>query len=188
MAPELVWQAYEQLESSKVKKAGPQILLTNIIALVKFAMGDLETLEPYPDLVEERFLNWMTQQESRFTPEQRDVKDEIKKYTRETTQANVGVESIKNFIFPLPPLAEQHQIVQEVERLFSITDNLETTLKNELKRANQLRQSILKQAFLGKLVPQDPNDEPAGVLLDKIRGEKSRVEESKKNKKEKSYA
>ena len=74
--------------------------------------------------------------------------------------------------FPLPPLLEQQAIVSEVESRFSVADEVEKTITVELKRAEQLRQSILKRAFSGKLVPQDPNDEPASVLLERIQAEK----------------
>ena len=75
--------------------------------------------------------------------------------------------------FPLPPLPEQQAIVSEVESRLSVTDEVEKTIAVELKRAEQLRQSILKKAFSGELVPQDPNDEPASVLLERIKAEKS---------------
>ena len=75
--------------------------------------------------------------------------------------------------FPLPPLSEQQAIVSEVESRLSVADEVEKTITAELKRAEQLRQSILKKAFSGKLVPQDPNDEPASVLLERIKAEKS---------------
>ena len=74
--------------------------------------------------------------------------------------------------FPLPPLLEQQAIVSEVESRLSIADEVEKTVVAELKRAEQLRQSILKKVFSGKLVPQDPNDEPASVLLERIKAEK----------------
>ena len=80
--------------------------------------------------------------------------------------------ALGEFTFTLPSLTEQEQIVSELERHFSIADEVEVTITSELARAEQLRQSILKQAFSGKLVPQDPNDEPASVLLEKIQEEK----------------
>ena len=81
---------------------------------------------------------------------------------------------------PLPPLPEQEQIVSELERHLSVADVAEATLETELKRAERLRQSILKHAFSGKLVPQDPNDEPASVLLENIRKEKKDQQQKRK--------
>ena len=72
-----------------------------------------------------------------------------------------------------PPLSEQQAIVSEIERRLSVADKVEKTVTAELKRAEQLRQSILKKAFSGGLVPQDPSDDPASVLLERIRVEKS---------------
>jgi type I restriction enzyme S subunit len=76
---------------------------------------------------------------------------------------------LAEFTLPLPPLAEQHRIVAEVERRLSVIDELEMQVEASLKRAERLRQAILKRAFEGKLVPQDPNDEPASLLLERIR-------------------
>lgn len=73
LTTDLVWKAYEQLERSKVKKAGPQRLLTDIISLLRFTLGRTEVLEPFPEMVEERFKNWLREQQSSgktFTQEQ----------------------------------------------------------------------------------------------------------------------
>ncbi|MFN0241513.1 MAG: restriction endonuclease subunit S [Planctomycetota bacterium] len=75
--------------------------------------------------------------------------------------------------FPLPPLAEQHRIVAEVSRLLSVADEVGETVATQLARCARLRQSILKMAFEGKLVDQDPHDEPASVLLERIRAERA---------------
>ena len=72
----------------------------------------------------------------------------------------------------IPSTDEQLAIVSEIERMFSIIDESEQIIDAELQRAQSLRQSILKRAFAGKLVPQDPADEPASVLLERIRKEK----------------
>ena len=81
----------------------------------------------------------------------------------------LSVGKISSLPIPLAPLAEQEQIVAEVERRLSIVDELEGQVAADLKRASRLRQSILKRAFAGRLVPQDPSDEPAAKLLERIR-------------------
>ncbi len=79
---------------------------------------------------------------------------------------------LKALSLPLPPVEEQRFIVEEVERRLSVVDKLEATVEENLKQAAGLRQSILKQAFSGKLVPQDTDDEPASALLARIRAER----------------
>ena len=77
---------------------------------------------------------------------------------------------------PLPPLAEQRRIIAEVERRLSVVQQAEAAVEANLARAERLRQSILKQAFSGKLVHQDPDDEPASVLLERIQAERQAQE------------
>lgn len=79
---------------------------------------------------------------------------------------------LRSVAVPLPPLEEQGLIVEEVERRLSVVDKLEATVEENLKQTNVLRQSIFKRAFSGDLVPQDPNDEPASALLERIREER----------------
>ena len=81
----------------------------------------------------------------------------------------LSVSKVSVLPIPLPPLAEQRRIVAEVERRLSVAQQAEATVEASLARAERLRQSILKQAFSGRLVPQDPDDEPASVLLERIR-------------------
>ena len=87
----------------------------------------------------------------------------------------VPTDYMKKVSILLPPLPEQQAIVSEVESRLSIADEVEKTVTMELKRAEQLRQSILKKAFSGKLVPQNPNDEPASVLLERTKAQKEIV-------------
>ncbi len=75
---------------------------------------------------------------------------------------------VANLEVPLPPLGEQRRIVAEVERQLSAVDAMAAEINRALKRSAALRRSILEQAFSGKLVPQDPSDEPASVLLERI--------------------
>ena len=72
----------------------------------------------------------------------------------------------------LPPLAEQQRIVAEVERRLSVIQQAEAAVEAGLQRAGRLRQSILKRAFSGQLVPQDPDDQPASALLERIRAQR----------------
>ena len=84
----------------------------------------------------------------------------------------LGTEDAKKIFLPLPPLTEQKLIVEEIEKIFAQIDLLEQN-KTDLQTAiKQAKSKILDLAIHGKLVPQDPNDEPASVLLEKIRAEK----------------
>ena len=90
-----------------------------------------------------------------------------------TNLASINLSVLSSFPVPVPPATEQHRIVAEIERRLSVVQQAETVVGASLKRAGRLRQSILKQAFSGKLVPQDPNDEPASALLERIRAERA---------------
>jgi len=81
---EKLWRAYEQLERAKVQRAGAPKLLTDIISLIRFAIGESDILEPYSDTVNQRFDEWLSKQENlghKFTPEQKEwlktIKDHI---------------------------------------------------------------------------------------------------------------
>lgn len=86
-----------------------------------------------------------------------------------TTAPHVNIGDLRVMGLPMPPLAEQHRIVAEVERRLSVAQEVESTVAASLKRAERLRQSILKRAFEGRLVAQDPNDEPARMLLERLK-------------------
>jgi type I restriction enzyme S subunit len=96
--------------------------------------------------------------------------------SQQVGQANVSGTKLSKMPIPFPPLSEQHRIVAEVEQRLSVADEMAKAVEQSLKRAERLRQSILKRAFEGKLVPQDPSDEAASVLLGRIKVEKSRRE------------
>ena len=97
-------------------------------------------------------------------------------------QHNVSLKLIHGMTVPVPPLAEQHRIVTEVDRRLSVIQQAEAAVEANLARADRLRQSILKQAFSGQLVPQDPSDEPASVLLERIRAEREAAQAAAKSK------
>lgn len=94
-------------------------------------------------------------------------------------QWNVKVSTCREIPLPLCPLKEQQKIIKEIESRLSVCDNIEESIRNALKQAEALRQSILKQAFEGRLVPQDPNEEPVSVLLERIRAEREKYKTCK---------
>ncbi len=94
--------------------------------------------------------------------------------------AGVGINHLSASKFariavPLAPESEQAEIVDEVERRLSVITQSQCVFAANLKRASRLRQSILKRAFEGKLVPQDPSDEPANMLLGRIVSERKKT-------------
>jgi type I restriction enzyme, S subunit len=120
------------------------------------------------------------------------IKKEIRRYTVETTQANIGIASIENFVFPLCSTEEQIQIVQEIESRLSVCDKMEQSIIESIAKAEALRQSILKKAFEGRLLSKvevelckkEADYEPASELLTRIersRNEKIQAEKVKTN-------
>ena len=104
-------------------------------------------------------------------------------------QPNISKEKIISTLFPLPPLAEQKRIVEKIEQLLPFIEKYEqaetqlTTLNTTFPE--MLKKSILQEAVQGKLVPQNPDDGPASVLLERIRAEKQKLIKAGKIKKSK---
>lgn len=87
-------------------------------------------------------------------------------------QVNISLSQCREFEIPIPPLAEQQEIVRRVEALLAKADALEAQYLSLKEKIDRLPQALLAQAFRGELVAQDPTDEPAAVLLEKIKGSK----------------
>jgi type I restriction-modification system len=95
-------------------------------------------------------------------------KQNIKDKAEGGAQPNISKEKLINFPFPLPPLAEQHRIVQKIEQLFALVDIIEVNKKALEELIEQAKSQVLSDAVAGKLTHQDPNDEPAEELLKRI--------------------
>jgi len=107
----------------------------------------------------------------------------ILKDTRGSAMKNLAsVEDIKNIDVLLPPKEEQEQILQEIESRLSVCDKIKESVESGLKKIEHLRQSILKKAFEGKLVPQNPKDHSAEELLEQIKIEKEKTKNHSKKK------
>jgi len=98
--------------------------------------------------------------------------EKIQSIAPATAQKNINLDILQKVAVPIMSFDEQNKIVNELELGFSMADNFNSLLKNQIKIHKNLKNSVLKQAFEGKLVPQDPNDEPASELLVKINTKK----------------
>ena len=88
---------------------------------------------------------------------------------------------LKNFLIPLPPLSEQRRIVGKIEELLALVDDLEANKTDLQSYIKQAKSKVLEMAVRGELVPQNPNDEPASVLLERIKKEQKSSKSKGKN-------
>ena len=103
--------------------------------------------------------------------------------TRGVAQKGINLADVRRLPLALPPLTTQRQIVRRVEQAFALADQLETRVAAAHRRIHDLTQSLLAKAFRGELVPQDPNDEPASVLLERIRAQRAATPKPKRGRK-----
>jgi type I restriction enzyme, S subunit len=102
----------------------------------------------------------------------RTARDELTAFAPATAQKNINLETLSRIQLPMAPLDKQREIVDRIEKAFSWIDRLATETTNARKLIDHLDQAVMAKAFRGELVPQDPNDEPASVLLERIQAEK----------------
>ena len=101
--------------------------------------------------------------------------------TKGGAQPFLSLEVLREIPIPIPPLAEQHRIVTDVDRRLSVAAEVEAVVGVTLARSARLRKAILKRAFVGRLVAQNPKDEPAEVLLERMSApDKTKVESTTK--------
>ena len=120
-----------------------------------------------------RFLKSFNAEFYCHTLRSRRVKDYLSDSSIGTTMQNLNQKILQTVPIPICCPSEQYEIVSELNWRFSVIDRALLDVEENLNKSEFLRQSILKKAFSGQLVPQDPNDEPASVLLDRIVKEKA---------------
>ena len=99
------------------------------------------------------------------------VVEGVNKYMKGDNSPSINNENITNFLYPLPPLAEQKRIIEKIEELLALVDDLETNKTDLQSYIKQAKSKVLDMAVRGELVPQNPDDEPASVLLERIKKE-----------------
>lgn len=129
-------------------------------------------LRPNPALVLQKFMYFYLSSEQ--------IKKQGLDVATGTAQLTVTLKGLRNFDISLPSLEEQTEIVRCVEQLFAFADQLEARVAAAKASIDHLTQSILAKAFRGELVPQDPNDEPASVLLERIKAQRAAAPKAKR--------
>jgi type I restriction enzyme S subunit len=118
-----------------------------------------------PILLNSEYLNYLMNSEYH-----RSICTQVK--TDGVNQSNINAQKLSNFLYPIPPLAEQHRIVAAVESTFAVIDEIERSREDLQITVTATKSKILSLAICGKLVPQNPADEPANILLERIRAER----------------
>ena len=94
-------------------------------------------------------------------------------------QPNLNIDIVKSTPVPIPPIEEQKEVILRIEKLFKAIDLMAQEYQKASQLCDRLEQATLSKAFRGELVPQDPNDEPAAALLERILAERQEQPKSK---------
>ncbi|OTA54559.1 hypothetical protein BHL93_02715 [Limosilactobacillus reuteri] len=140
-------------------------------------VGKIEMIKVENRGVSEEFIMYYLQSSYGF--------EQLTKHLKSTAQPSISITALRETIVPFPPLEEQKRIVAKISRLFDQIDKIELASRQYTELQSSLRSKVLEVAIHGKLVRQDSTDEPAGVLLDKIKSEKDELIKEKKIKKSK---
>jgi type I restriction enzyme, S subunit len=146
-------------------REAPMGQVTIIPASTKVCMGQrMMLLRVYSNLLDQKYLLYAIQEPL--------FQERILSEAVGTGVKHLRVGDVERLIFPLCSYDEQKEISKEIDTYFSVADMLNISIEENLQKAEALRQSILKKAFSGQLVPQDLNDEPTSILLERIRAER----------------
>ncbi len=179
-------EKYDELISCSIK---PQDVLISLVGTVGKVLVLPENCEK--GIINPRLIKLSLDQEHylpfmfKYYFESYFLKSLYSTHTHGATMDVLNLSIIQGLPFPFMSLQEQDQIVSEIESQFSIIDKLEAEIRFRLQNSEVLRQSILKTAFEGKLVNQDPNDESASELINRIQEEKKKYLEEQKQQKKK---
>lgn len=140
-------------------------------------------------LIRTRYSNSLCPEYLKFFMESELYWTQLRSGTIATAQPNCNGKALSNMLVPVPPLAEKHRIVAKIEELLPYIEQYEQA-ETKLAKLNAdfpeaLKKSILQEAVQGRLVPQNPDDEPASVLLERIKAEKQALIKAGKIKKSK---
>ena len=172
---------YEELETCKIAPKDVLISLVGTVGKVLILPDDCREGIINPRLVKITLnLDCYRPEFFKCFFESAFVKSLYKTLAKGTTMDVLNLGIIQNLPFPLCSLAEQDKLVAEIESKLSVVDQMEKETEAALKKSEALRKSILKKAFSGKLVTQNPGDEPASMLLERIKAEKTESLTSKK--------
>lgn len=137
--------------------------------------ADCIKLTPHADLAVSNYLNFCIRSEQ--------VQSQFKGITAGVAQQKVSLERFRQLALPIAPLAEQAEIVRRIESAFAKIDHIAADAALASKLLTRLDQAILTKAFRGELVPQDPIDEPAEALLDRIKAARGQAPTAKRRRK-----
>ena len=183
-------QGYEFLSKSKLY--GGELMLSNIGASIgkAFIIPQLDKpMSLAPNSIIVKCINDTMTQFIKYLILSPFGQDILKNFTAGTAMPKFSKTQLRGTLLPFPPLAEQKRIVAKIEELLPLVKEYDVAYEKIEKLNNnfpeQLKKSILQEAVQGKLVPQDPTDEPASVLIEQIRQEKEQLIKDKKIKKDK---
>ncbi|MCR5835446.1 MAG: restriction endonuclease subunit S [Lachnospiraceae bacterium] len=172
---------FEMRQSRGISRKG-DILFTTEAPMGNVALADLEIFSAGQRLITfQQYVNTelLSNELMMYFIMSVAFKEQLKANCTGTTVKGIKADKLKRFYMPVPPKNEQIRIVEVIKKLFPLINKYANsyTAVNNLNHSfpEQLKKSILQDAVMGKLVPQDENDEPASVLLDRIREEKQRL-------------
>ncbi len=179
-------ERYNSLLTCKVQPRDVLISLVGTIGKVLVLPDELEKGIINPRLIKITFnQNLMNPVFFKYYFESDFVRSVYRLQSHGATMDILNLSVIKSVPLPICSIEEQEYILKEIEKLHSKADKALETVEQELKKAQALKSKILEYAFTGKLVPQNPDDEPAEVLLERIKAEKEASQSTKKTRKRK---